>query len=100
MDQNIEQLAISVSHISKTFRVYHDKPRTLKDSVLRFGRGTYQDFQALEDVSFDIPKGYTVGVMGKNGSGKSTLLKLLSRTMFPDEGNITVNGKVYSLIEL
>ncbi|MBQ3033922.1 MAG: ABC transporter ATP-binding protein [Deferribacterales bacterium] len=100
MSQDNEQYAINVSNVSKTFRVYHDKPRTLKDSVLRFGRGTYHDFHALDNVSFDIPKGYTVGIMGKNGSGKSTLLKLLSRTMFPDEGKISVNGKVYSLIEL
>ena len=63
-------------------------------------KNTYKEFYALNDVSFEVKKGSTIGLIGKNGSGKSTLLKMINRTMFPDKGKITINGKIASLIEL
>ena len=91
---------INVDHVSKRFRLYYDRPLSLKERMVRGAKGAYRDFYALKDVSFQIERGGTVGLIGKNGSGKSTLLKLINRTMFPDKGKIHVTGKVASLIEL
>jgi len=95
----MKDIAVRVENVSKTFKVFKDKPQTLKEAFLR-GFGEREEFHALRDVSFDIKKGSTVGLIGSNGSGKSTLLKIINRTMFPNKGSVTVNGKVASLIEL
>ena len=91
---------ISVEHVSKKFKLYYDRPLTIKERILKGGKGAYKEFYALKDVSFEIKKGSTVGLIGQNGSGKSTMLKIINRTMFPDEGKVTIKGKVASLIEL
>jgi len=92
-------VAIKVENVSKVFKVFKDRPQTLKETFMR-GFGEKEEFYALRNVSFDIKKGSTVGLIGSNGSGKSTLLKIINRTMFPNTGTVTVNGKVASLIEL
>ena len=92
--------AIEVKNISKSFRLYHDKSLTLKERLLFFNRAKYEEVQVLSDVSFDVKKGTTVGLIGRNGSGKSTLLKLLSGIIYPDSGEIKLNGRVSSLLEL
>lgn len=94
------ETVIRVEHVSKKFRLYFDRPLTLKERIVRGGKGDYKEFYALKDVSFEIKKGSTVGLIGQNGSGKSTMLKIINRTMFPDEGKIAIYGKVASLIEL
>ncbi|WP_313638951.1 ABC transporter ATP-binding protein [Paenibacillus sp.] len=94
------ETVIEIKNVTKKFRLYYDKPQTLKEKVLRGGKGPYKDFYALKDISLEIKKGTTVGLVGKNGSGKSTLLKLINRTLFPDSGKVGVVGKVSSLIEL
>lgn len=94
------ETVIRVEHVSKKFRLYFDRPLTLKERIVRGGKGDYKEFYALKDVSFEIKKGSTVGLIGQNGSGKSTMLKIINRTMFPDEGKIAIAGKVASLIEL
>ena len=67
--------AISVQNVSKTFNIPHDKRTTLKEHFVRlFSRSSYEEFNALKDVSFDVKKGEFLGVIGANGSGKSTLL--------------------------
>lgn len=91
---------IKVENVSKKFKLYYDRPLSLKERVVRGSKGVYKEFYALDDVSFEIKKGSTVGLLGQNGCGKSTLLKIINRTMFPEEGNVTVKGKVASLIEL
>ena len=91
---------IKVEHISKEFRVYSDKSRTLKQRVLERSRNKYAVNHVLKDLSFTISKGEAVGLIGHNGSGKSTTLKLLNRIIFPEKGEIEINGKVSSLIEL
>ncbi len=92
--------AISVCNVSKSFRVHVGKNNTLKDRLLYAGRTRFRDFVALRDVSVEIPRGATVGLVGANGSGKSTLLKLISRILYPDSGSIEVRGVVSSLLEL
>lgn len=91
---------IKVENVSKKFKLYYDRPLSLKERVIRGSKGVYKEFYALQDVSFDIKKGSTVGLLGQNGCGKSTLLKIINRTMFPEEGKVTVKGRVASLIEL
>ncbi len=92
--------AISLEHVSKKFRLYHEKNQYLKTTVLRGGRSRYEDFWAVQDVSFNIPTGSTFGIIGSNGSGKSTLLKCLARILTPDRGEIKVNGRLSALLEL
>jgi ABC-type polysaccharide/polyol phosphate transport system ATPase subunit len=94
--------AIEVEHLTKEFRVLH-RERSVKSAIMRvlvWQLPRQERFTALEDVSFVIPKGQTVGVIGKNGQGKSTLLALLARIYRPTEGRITVRGRVVSLLEL
>lgn len=92
--------AIEIRNVSKKFRVYHDKSTTLKDRLLFFSRTKYEEHQVLNNISFDVEKGTTVGLIGQNGSGKSTLLKLLTGIIYPDSGDIKINGRVSSLLEL
>ena len=91
---------IEVNNVSKKFKLYSDRPTSLKEKIVKGSKGSYTEFYAIKDVSFKIKKGSTVGLIGQNGSGKSTMLKMINRTMFPDDGKITVKGKVASLIEL
>ena len=92
--------AIVVNHVTKAFKVYLDKGSTLKEKILFKNRRKYSSRIVLNDISFKIRKGESVGLIGENGCGKSTTLKLLTRIMYPDAGSIAMNGRVSSLIEL
>ncbi len=96
----MDDWVIDVKDVEKHFRVYMDKGDTLKEKVLFTGRNRYENRMILQGVSFQVPKGQTVGFIGRNGCGKSTLLKLLSRILRPNAGTVTVRGRVSSLIEL
>ena len=91
---------IKIKNITKKFKLYSDRPLSLKEKVVKGFKNTYKEFYALEDVSFEVKKGSTLGLIGKNGSGKSTLLKIINRTMFSDSGTLEIKGKIASLIEL
>ena len=92
--------AIQLDGVSKCYRVYHQRHQTLKEAVLKLGRGRWEELWALRNVTLEIPLGQTVGVIGENGSGKSTLLKLLAGILQPDEGRVAVEGRISSLLEL
>jgi ABC-type polysaccharide/polyol phosphate transport system ATPase subunit len=92
--------AVTVDGLSKRFRLYAERNQSLKATLLRRGRSTYEDFWALQDVSFEVPEGSTFGLIGENGSGKSTLLKCLARILVPDRGQVRSRGKVAALLEL
>jgi ABC-type polysaccharide/polyol phosphate transport system ATPase subunit len=92
--------AVSVQSVSKMFRLYHERNQHLKTSVLRGGRARYEDFWAVNDVSFEVPAGETLGIVGNNGSGKSTLLKCLARILVPEKGSISLTGSLSALLEL
>jgi ABC-type polysaccharide/polyol phosphate transport system ATPase subunit len=98
--------AIEVVNISKVYRRYARKKQfaTLKSALLKGSliRDLQPDetFPALRGVSFTVPKGCTYGVIGRNGSGKSTLLKCVAGITRPNDGSITVDGRISALIEL
>jgi ABC-2 type transport system ATP-binding protein len=92
--------AIEIEHLSKVFRLYREKPTSVKERVLRFGRIRYQEFYALEDVDLDIEVGTTVGLLGHNGSGKSTLLKCIAGIIQPTTGSVRTVGRLAALLEL
>lgn len=95
-----EQTVISIKNVRKAFKIYHDKPLSLKEKLLRLRSNEYSEFLAVNDISLEIKKGETVGLIGHNGCGKSTLLKLITKILYPDSGEITVEGRISSLIEL
>lgn len=94
------KVAIEVEGVWKKFRVYHERNQTLKEIFLHRRKDTYEDFWALKDVSFSLPRGSTLGIIGENGSGKSTLLKILARILRAEKGTFSVEGKVSTLLEL
>lgn len=91
--------AIEVVGLSKKFRLATERRDSVKERVLR-GRGRYEEFWALRDVSFTVPKGTTFGLIGHNGSGKSTLLKMLAGIYRPTSGTVTSRGRMSALLEL
>lgn len=93
-------MAIKVSNLSKNFKLYASSGKRLLEymSLGRLNRHT--DFWALRDISFEVPKGTTVGIVGQNGSGKSTLLSILAGVLEPSGGSFEVNGKVSAILEL
>lgn len=93
-------IAVSVDHVSKKFRLYHERNQTLKSAVMRGRTSRHEEFWALKDVTFDVEAGQTYGIIGSNGSGKSTLLKCLAKIYWPTSGTITYHGKMASLLEV
>jgi len=94
--------AVVVDNISKRFRIPHEKKTTLFQNIVGVVKRQfdYEEFWALRNISFEIERGETFGIIGRNGSGKTTLLKILARVLYPDNGSVTVNGKVAPFLEL
>ena len=95
-----EEDAIVVDNVTKLFRVYHEREQSLKGAVLKGGRAKYEEFAAVKDVSFSIPKGSTFGLVGSNGSGKSTLLKCIAGILEPNQGTIVTQGRMAAMLEV
>ncbi|WP_081818673.1 ABC transporter ATP-binding protein [Pseudomonas sp. PH1b] len=94
------ELAIKVDNLSKCYQIY-EKPRDRLLQMLAGGRRKfYREFWAVKEVSFEIRKGETVGIVGRNGSGKSTLLQMICGTLNPTGGSIQANGRIAALLEL
>jgi ABC-2 type transport system ATP-binding protein len=91
--------AIEVADVSKRFRIYRDKPTSLKQRVLS-SRSRAEDFWALRDVALDVGEGSTFGLIGHNGSGKTTLLKCVAGILRPTSGTIRQRGRLAALLEL
>ena len=92
-------VAIEVIGVSKRFRIYREKPTSLKQRLLS-GRTRAEDFWALRDVSFEVPAGGTLGLIGHNGSGKSTMLKVIAGILRPTHGMVRERGRIAGLLEL
>lgn len=93
-------VVIQVEHLGKSYQVYERPQDRFMQMLMRGTRQYYSEFQALQDVSFSIRKGETVGIIGKNGSGKSTLLQIICGTLSQSAGQVWVNGKIAALLEL
>src|SRR5690349_10032413 len=94
-----EEVVVSARGVGKPYSVYR-RPSDRLLQMLPGRRSTAQLFQALRDVSFELHRGETVGIIGQNGSGKSTLLQILCGTLAPTVGEVRVRGRVAALLEL
>lgn len=96
-----KQIAIRVENVSKTFKIPHEKISSLRGAFVNvFKKNTYEEFKALDNISFEVEKGDFFGIIGRNGSGKSTLLKALAGIYQVDSGKIEVNGLISPFLEL
>ena len=96
----MNDIAIKVDNLTKIYHLYNSPQDRLKEALNPFKKSYHHDFYAMNDVSFEIKKGETVGIVGKNGAGKSTLLKMITGVLTQSSGNIYTNGKIASLLEL
>jgi len=94
-----EEIAIALKNVSKCYKRYTRPVDRLKEILLP-ARSYAQEFWALQDVSFQIMKGETIGIIGRNGAGKSTLLQMICGTLTPTSGEVQVHGRVAALLEL
>jgi len=103
-----EDIAIRVSNLSKCYQIYDNPRDRLKQFVVprmqrisgREPKQYFREFWALKDVSFEVKKGETVGIIGRNGSGKSTLLQIICGTLSPTNGSVETRGRIAALLEL
>lgn len=98
----MEDTIIKVDHVSMRFNLAKEKVDSIKEYIIKALKGgmKYDEFWALDDVSFEVKRGDSVGLIGRNGSGKSTMLKVIARVLKATKGTVVVNGMVAPLIEL
>jgi ABC-type polysaccharide/polyol phosphate transport system ATPase subunit len=92
--------SIEVDNVSKVFRLYKDRPGSVKEMFTRFGKKRYEDFWAVRDVTVNVGQGTVHGLIGHNGCGKSTLLRMMAGIHTPTSGRVTTRGRVSALLEL
>jgi len=97
---------IEVDDVWKRFLIPHERRTTVLETIAGalalFGgrRSTFEEFWALRNITFNVAKGRSIGIIGENGSGKTTLLRLIARVMTPDRGRIAVTGRIAPMLEL
>ncbi len=92
--------AIRAQGLGKTYRLYDKPHHRLLQSLWRGRKNYFREFAALSDVSFELARGQTLGIIGRNGAGKSTLLQIICGTLTPSAGQVQVNGRIAALLEL
>ncbi|MEX6496747.1 ABC transporter ATP-binding protein [Lactococcus sp. AK05] len=97
-----DNIAVKIDHVSKFFHLPTEAASSLRTTLVNRLRGIkgYKEQHVLKDIDFTVEKGDFFGIVGRNGSGKSTLLKIISQIYTPEKGNVIVNGKLVSFIEL
>src|SRR5215469_15047552 len=93
-----DNLAVKADKVSKTYRLYDSPSDRIKELIFRRPRS--RAFHALSDISFELPRGGALGIIGENGAGKSTLLKIVAGTTQPSAGTLAREGTVASILEL
>ncbi len=93
-------IAVRAEHLSKSYRIYPKPSARLQELISLNRLVRHQDFWALDDVSFEVKQGTTMGIIGVNGSGKSTLLQLIAGILQPSRGAISTTGRISALLEL
>ncbi|NOV00277.1 ABC transporter ATP-binding protein [Paenibacillus planticolens] len=95
-------ISIQIKELYKTYKLYGKATDRLKESLFLFKNNNihHKEFFALDNLSLEIEKGETIGILGRNGSGKSTLLKIITGVLTPTRGDVTVNGRISALLEL
>lgn len=96
----MDNFAIRLKEISKIYHLYDAPIDRLKEALHPLRKQYHRDFYALDNISFDVKKGETIGIIGRNGAGKSTLLKILTGVLTPTNGCIDIDGKISALLEL
>ncbi len=98
----MKNMVLEVIDVWKMFRLYQERSAMLKEAFINLFRGgdKYNEFWALQGVSFSVQKGESLGIIGRNGAGKSTIFKLISGVLLPEMGEIKVKGRISPLIEL
>lgn len=97
----MSDIAINVENVTKIYKIYDNKTDRMKDALgMSHGRKLYKEHYALRDVSMQIKKGETLGIIGTNGSGKSTILKIITGLLNPTSGSVTIDGRISALLEL
>jgi len=91
---------LSVDHLVKSFRIHQQKTNSLKQLIAARGRNRFEEFIAVNDVTFDVREGEVFGIIGQNGSGKSTLLKCMAGILQPNSGTVNVYRRMGALLEL
>ncbi|VGT59283.1 ABC transporter ATP-binding protein [Streptococcus pyogenes] len=96
------EIAVKVQHVSKTFKLPTEATKSFRTTLVNRLRGIkgFTEQHVLKDINFDVYKGDFFGIVGRNGSGKSTLLKIISQIYVPEKGQVIVDGKMVSFIEL
>lgn len=92
--------AITVDHVSKLYKLYDKPSDRFKEAMGLTKKKLYREHYALRDVSFNVKRGESIGIIGTNGSGKSTMLKIITGVLNPTEGQVNVNGRISALLEL
>lgn len=97
----MDEIAIKVDDLTKIYKLYDKPSDRLKEALgLSKNKTLSKDHYALQNVSFDVKRGETIGIIGTNGSGKSTILKIITGVLNPSGGSVTVNGRISALLEL
>lgn len=97
----MSDIAINVENVTKIYKIYDNKTDRMKDALgMSRGNKLYKEHYALRDVSMQIKKGETLGIIGTNGSGKSTILKIITGLLNPTSGSVAIDGRISALLEL
>jgi ABC-type polysaccharide/polyol phosphate transport system ATPase subunit len=96
----MSDVVLEVDHLTKMFRIHRERANSLKQRLAAKGRNRFDEFVALDDVTFDVGEGEVFGVIGHNGSGKSTLLKCMAGILQPNQGSVRVHRRMSALLEL
>ena len=97
---SMSDYAIQVKNVSKIYKLYNRPSDRLVDTFGLPGRKKFKEHRALNNVSFEVKKGETLGIIGTNGSGKSTILKIITGVLNPTEGEVVIDGRISALLEL